>query len=144
MSKARCTVQAVVHCKIDEMGQRATEKFDVRWFAWREVQDALAHGRSGGIALHHFHWDLRRFGLGPGDPTCHIISADPIALLRFATSFGLRPDLLKSPRPHRPDIWHFDAFGWVLEDLKAIYPPPEGVEDERTNTIVDSSQGSVR
>jgi hypothetical protein len=117
--------------KIDPMGLRDAHEFDVRWFAWREVQAALAHGRTGGIALHHFHWDLRRFGLGPGDPTCHIISADPVALTRFVSRFGLPPRLLKPPRPHRPDIWHYDAFGWALELLKTTYPPPTGVDDER-------------
>lgn len=104
-------------------------EFDVRWFAWREVQEALAHGRTGGIALHHFHYDLRRFGLGPRDPVCHIISSDREALVAFATRLGFPDRSLKPPRPHRPDIWHYDAFGWVLDHLKVLYPPPRGVDD---------------
>jgi len=102
--------------------------FDVRWFAWQEVQEALAFGRAGGIALHHFHFDLRRFGLGPRDPVCHIISSDPAALVVFAACFGLPERLLKPPRPHRPDIWHFDAFGYALDRLKLTYPPPTGFD----------------
>lgn len=103
---------------------------DIRWFHWWEVQEALAHGRSGGIALHYFRYDLRRFGLGPRDPACHIIASDPQALVAFAGRFGLPSWLLKSPRPHRPDIWHFDAFGWVLDRLVVAYPPPPSIDQE--------------
>ena len=106
---------------------------DVRWFAWREVQEALAHGRTGGVALHYFRYDLRRFGLGPRDPVCHVISADREALAAFATHFGLPERLLKPPRPHRPDIWHFDAFGWVLDRIAKDHPPPHRIEDPDDN-----------
>ena len=98
---------------------------EVRWFAWREVQAAFAHGRGGGIALHRFQYDLRRFGLGPRDPACHILSADRAALVAFVTRFGLREASIEPPRPRRPDIWHFDAFGRVLERLERAYPPPQ-------------------
>src|SRR5947209_19159064 len=94
--------------------RRNSENVEVRWFAWREVQEALAHARAGGIALHHFRYDLRRFGLGLRDPACHIITADRALLAAFITGFGLPDAFLKPPRPHRPDIWHFDAFGWAL------------------------------
>jgi hypothetical protein len=104
---------------------------DVRWFAWWEVQDAFAHGRRGGIALHHFRYDLRRFGLGPRDPACHIISADRAALVAFAARFGLREGWIEPPRPHRPDIWHFDAFGLVLDRLIATYPLPDAIDNGR-------------
>jgi hypothetical protein len=100
---------------------------NIRWFAWREVQEALAFGRAGGIALHHFHYDLRRFGLGSHAPCSHIISADRDALVAFGARFGLPERLIKEPRPHRPDIWHFDAFGWVLDLLQEDYPLPDGV-----------------
>ncbi len=96
----------------------------VRWFAWREVRAAFAHGRAGGIALHRFHHDLRRFGLGAREPACHILSANRAALVAFAARFGLREAWIEPPRPHRPDIWHFDAFGRVLERLEVAYPPP--------------------
>lgn len=102
--------------------------WDVRWFARREVRAALAHGRTGGIALHHFRYDLRRFGLGANDPACHIISVDRAALIAFAAQFGLPERVLQPPRPYRPDIWHFDAFGTTLLRLRAAYPPPEGIE----------------
>jgi hypothetical protein len=101
---------------------------DVRWFAWRETQAALAHARAGGIALHYFHWDLRRFGLGRHDPACHIIATDRQSLVRFATRFGLREASISPPRRHRPDIWHFDAFGRALERLEAAYPLPPGLD----------------
>ncbi len=104
---------------------------DVRWFAWWEVRPAIAHGRAGGIALHHFRWNLRRFGLGPSDPACHIIGTDPAALSTFAARFGLPERLIQPPRPHRPDIWHFDAFGRVLERLEAAYPRPDGIDEPR-------------
>ena len=97
---------------------------DVRWFARWEVHDAFAHGRRGGIALHRFRYDLRRFGLGAHDPACHIISTDRAALVAFAARFGLRAAWIEPPRPHRPDLWHFDAFGEVLARLEAAYPPP--------------------
>ena len=103
---------------------------DVRWFAWREIQEALAHGRAGGIALHHFRYDLRRFGLSLGDPACHILSADRAALVVFAGQFGLPEFLIKPPRSHRPTVWHFDAFGRVLERLQAAYPLPAGIDEE--------------
>lgn len=96
----------------------------MRWFAWREVRAALAHGRAGGIALHRFRHDLRRFGLGPREAACHILSSDRAALVAFAGRFGLRERWIEPPRPHRPDIWHFDAFGRALERLESAYPPP--------------------
>ena len=98
--------------------------FDVRWFTWRAVQAAYAHGRAGGIALHRFRHDLRRFGLGQSEPACHMLSADRAALVVFAARFGLRPAWIEPPRPRRPDIWHFDVFGSTLRDLEAAYPPP--------------------
>jgi hypothetical protein len=102
---------------------------DVRWFAWWEVGPAFEHSRAGGIALHHFRWNLRRFGLGPRDPACHIIATDRAALVAFAVRFGLPERLIQPPRPHRPDLWHFDAFGWTLDRLKMAYPPPEGIAE---------------
>lgn len=101
----------------------------MRWFSWREVQPALAHGRGGGIALHAFRWDLRRFGHGVADPACHVMSADRPALVRFMAPFGLPALLLQPPRRHRPLVWHFDAFGVVLVRLRAAYPPPEDLDD---------------
>ncbi len=96
----------------------------VRWFAWRDVYAAFAHGRAGGIALHRFRHDLRRFGLGADAPACHMLSADRAALVAFAGRFGLRPAWIEPPKPHRPDIWHFDVFGPTLHTLEAAYPPP--------------------
>ena len=110
---------------------RGTAGPEVHWFAWWELQDAFAYGRRGGIALHHFHYDLRRFGLGPRDPACHILSADRAALVAFAARFGLREAWIEPPRPHRPDIWHFDAFGSVLDQLVAAYPLPDGIDNRR-------------
>jgi hypothetical protein len=101
---------------------------DVRWFAWREVQPAFAHARAGGIALHLFRYDLRRFGLGANDPACHILAIDRAGLVAFVAPLGLPERVIQPPRRHRPDIWHFDAFGWVLDRLKAAYPPPPIVE----------------
>jgi hypothetical protein len=102
---------------------------DVRWFAWWEVQPALAHGRAGGIALHHFRYDLRRFKLGAREPACHIISTDRAALVAFAAPFGLHEALIRPPRAHRPDIWHFDAFGRALVRLQVVYPLPDGIDE---------------
>jgi len=103
---------------------RDDEQFEVRWFAWRAVREALAHGRTGGIALHRFRHDLRRFGLGLAEPACHMLSADREALVTFGARFGLRPAWIEPPRPRRPDIWHFDLFGAVLRELEVAYPPP--------------------
>ncbi len=100
-----------------------SESFDVRWFAWRAVREALAHGRAGGIALHRFHHDLRRFGLGSSEPACHMLSADRAVLVAFGARFGLRAAWLEPPRLRRPDIWHFDVFGTILQELEAAYPP---------------------
>lgn len=100
------------------------EQFDVRWFAWRAVREALAHGRNGGIALHRFRHDLRRFGLGANEAACHMLSADRAVLIAFGRHFGLRAAWLEPPRPRRPDIWHFDLFGAALRELEAAYPPP--------------------
>jgi hypothetical protein len=105
------------------------QESDVRWFTWREVAPAIQHGREGGIALHYFRWNLWRFGLGSQAPACHIISADRDRLVAFVARFGLPAFLLQPPRKHRPDIWHFDAFGFVLERLTEAYPLPEGIDD---------------
>jgi hypothetical protein len=99
----------------------------VRWFAWREVAAALAYGREGGIALHYFRYDLRRFGLGPRAPACHILSVDRPRLVAFVAPFGLPQSLIQPPRPRRPEIWHFDAFGRVLDRLIAAYPLPDHI-----------------
>jgi hypothetical protein len=109
-------------------GERYPTK-SVRWFTWREVSPALDHGRGGGIALHYFRYDLRRFGLGPRAPACHILSADRPALVAFVAPLGLPILAIQAPRRHRPDVWHFDAFGRVLERLTAAYPLPDDIED---------------
>jgi hypothetical protein len=102
---------------------------EVRWFAWREVQPALAHARTGGIALHHFRYDLRRFGLGRNDRACHVLSAHRDELTAFVATFGLREAWIQAPRPHRPHVWHFDAFGPVLTWIEEAHPPPSGIDD---------------
>lgn len=101
---------------------------DVRWFAWWEVGEALAYGRAGHIALHYFRYDLRRFGLGMRDPCCHVMSADRALLTAFVGQFGMPEFLIRPPRRHRPDVWHFDAFSWVLDAIQRQYPLPPEVE----------------
>jgi hypothetical protein len=101
-----------------------------RWFAWWQVQEALAFSRTGGIALHYFRYDLRRFGLGMNDPACHILSTDRAALIAFGAAFGLREAWLEPPRRHRPGVWHYDVFGSLLVQLMAVHLPPEGIEGE--------------
>jgi len=106
------------------------------------VYEAFAWGRSGGIALHRFRHDLRRFGLGEREPACHILSADRAALVGFAARFGLREAWIEPPRHHRPDIWHFDAFGGVLERLEATYPPPvRGESSDAGSSTVAQGRG---
>jgi len=107
---------------------------EVRWFPWWAVQPALAYGRTRGIALHRFRYDLRRFGLGSRDLACHILSADRATLVRFAERFGLPEARVQQPRNHRPDVWHFDAFGGVLERLEKAYPPPAGIYENDMET----------
>ena len=104
--------------------------FDVRWFGRWELQAAFVHGRAGGIALHHFRWDLRRLGLGRLDPACHMLSVDRDALTAYAARFGLAASSLQAPRPYRPDIWHFDLYGATLERLADAHPPPAGLADD--------------
>lgn len=108
-----------------ETGEERAEA-SPRWFAWWEVQEALAFSRTG-IALHYFRYDLRRFGLGMNDPACHILSADRPALVTFGSQFGLREAWMEPPRRNRPGIWHYDVFGPLLVRLMAVYPPSEGV-----------------
>ncbi len=79
----------------------------VRWFAWRQVRAAFAHGRNGGIALHRFRHDLRRFGLTSSEPACHILSADRAAVVAFGARFGLRVAWIEPPCPRRRDMWLF-------------------------------------
>jgi hypothetical protein len=101
----------------------------VRWFSWREVSPAMDHGRAGGIALHYFRWNLRRFGLGSQAPACHILSADRPLLVAFVSRLGLPEFLIQAPRRHRPDVWHFDAFGSVLDRLAEAYPLPDELDE---------------
>ena len=110
-------------------GNRSDE-VDVRWFGRWELPAAFAFGRAGGIALHHFRWDLRRFGLGRLDPACHMLSAEPRLLVACAARFGLGASSLQPPRPYRPDIWHFDLYGATFERLTTAYPPPAGVTND--------------
>lgn len=112
------------------MARLETATAEPRWFAWWDVQEALAYGRLPGIALHHFRYDLRRFGLGRNDPACHILSADRPALLAFGAAFDLRPAWLEPPRRHRPGIWHFDLFGPLLARLLVAYPLPAVISRE--------------
>jgi hypothetical protein len=102
---------------------------EISWFAWREVQEALAYSRTGRIALHFFLYDLRRFGLARQDPCCHVLSSDRERLTAFVAQFGMPAFLLQAPKPHRPDVWHFDAFGEVLRRIEEAYPPPDRVKD---------------
>lgn len=111
-------------------GNAGAEGYVVRWFAWRDVRAALAHGRAGGIALHRFRHDLRRFGFGPNEAACHMLSADRAALVAFAAGFGLRAAWIEPPRPRRPDIWHFDVFGTILQQLEMVYPPDEAPTED--------------
>ena len=101
----------------------------IRWFTWREVTPALDHGRLGGIALHYFRYDLRRFGLGSQAPAAHVMSADRPVLVAFVARFGMPERFIQAPRRHRPDVWHFDAIGPFLERLIDAYPLPENIED---------------
>jgi hypothetical protein len=110
--------------RVGEAARAAVAPFAVRWFAWREVRAALAYGRAGGIALHRFRHDLRPFGLSAAEPACHMLSTDRMLLIAFAARFGLRAEWIEPPRPRRPDIWHFDVFGHVLQCLEMAYPPP--------------------
>lgn len=96
------------------------------WFSWDELPAALRYARAGGIALHRFRWDLRRFGLSADEPACHVLCADVAVLVEFGAAFGLAPGHLQPPPPYRPGIWHFDAFGGVLERLEAAHPAPAG------------------
>lgn len=122
------------------MGRSDIRRYDIAWFDWREIQAALAHGRAGGIALHYFRYDLRRFGLTRNEPACHILSADHAALVAFGLAFGLRAEWLEPPRRHRPEVWHFDAFGLVLERLLLAYPPPEAIVlEERASALDDAA-----
>jgi hypothetical protein len=131
----------------------SSPSLEILWFPWWKVQPALAHGRTGGIALHRFRYDLRRFGLGPRDLACHILSADRVMLIGFAARFGLRTRI-QAPRPHRPDVWHFDAFGAPLLSLERAYPPPAGIdeleidgvdgEEPQTRSAISSAQSDTR
>jgi hypothetical protein len=114
--------------RYESVDNHSFDEVPIQWFAWRQVQEALAHGRRGGIALHYFRWDLRRFGLAANEPACHILSSDRLALSAFSSQFGLPWFLIKAPRPHRPEIWHFDAFGPVLERLARAHPPPDDID----------------
>lgn len=110
------------------LGARGAESVPpVTWFAWRDLAAAYQLARAGGIALHLFRHDLRRFGFSATEAACHIISADRQALVSFGSRVGLRAAWIEPPRRHRPDLWHFDAFGGVLARLLADYPLPEGI-----------------
>jgi hypothetical protein len=112
--------------------------YGVAWFSRRQVQPAFAHARAGGIALHVFRWDLTRFGLGTADPVCHVIGVDPAQLEAFSRRLGIEQVKLTSPRPYRPDIWHFDAFGRVLIALCELYPPPPEIDGATLRGSLDS------
>lgn len=116
---------------------------DIAWFDWWEVQEALAYGRAGGIALHYFRYDLRRFGLGSNEPACHILSADHAALVAFGLAFGLRAEWLEPPRRNRPEVWHFDVFGPLLERLLEAYPAPETIALEERAPAPDDTVGET-
>jgi len=109
-------------------------EIDVLWFPWWKVQPALAHGRTGGIALHRFRYDLRRFGLGPRDLACHIISADSDTQIGYAARIGLRTRI-HPPRRHRPEVWHLDAFGPPLLSIERAYPPPPGIDEQDVESL---------
>lgn len=105
----------------------AAAELPIAWFGWREVTPALQFAREGGIALHYFHFDLRRFGLTRDDPCCHLLGSDRIQLINFAGGFGLPAWALQADRPHRRGVWHFDAFGPALAAICDHYPPPDTV-----------------
>jgi len=45
---------------------------------------------------------------------------------------GLPAWTVQAPRPHRPEIWHFDAFGFILTRLIERYPLPEHIATDDT------------
>jgi hypothetical protein len=75
-----------------------------RYFGTREVREARAHARAGGIAVHENLYKLR------GHRTCHLLAPDEATLVAAGRLLGLGPERL-----HRSNTVHFDLFGEPLE-----------------------------
>lgn len=88
----------------------------IRTFERREIAEALAWARAGGVALHFFRWSHPRFGTGE---YCHILCADRERLIAFGARFGYVPALLQPPRRGR-GVWHYDAYGWRTVALRRL------------------------
>jgi len=95
---------------------RSTQHFPVRAFERREVGEALAWARAGGIALHFFRWSHPRYGTGE---YCHVLCADRERLIAFGAGFGWVPAVLQPPRRER-GVWHYDAYGWRTLALRRL------------------------
>jgi hypothetical protein len=98
---------------------KVTEPLQERYFARREIKDAIAFAEAGGIAVHrnfdYYHGSTIR-GLTRERPFLHIIGMRPV-LEEWGRQHGLRPEWIQPEK--RRKVAHYDVFGPPAEALIA-------------------------
>jgi hypothetical protein len=93
-------------------------QLDERYFARREIRDAIAFAEAGGIAVHRnfdvYDGRVSARGWVMRAPFLHVIGLRPV-LLDWATRHGIPPQAIQ-PEKHRA-VAHIDVFGEFAERL---------------------------
>jgi len=93
-------------------------QLDERYFARRQIRDAIAFAEAGGIAVHRnfdiYDGRVSARGWVMRAPFLHVIGLRPV-LLDWATRHGIPPQAIQ-PGKHRA-VAHIDVFGEFAERL---------------------------
>lgn len=99
-----------------------------RYFARREIKEAIAFAEAGGIAIHrnfdHYHGSTIR-GMRRERPFLHIIGLRP-RLEAWGRLHGLRPEWIQPEKRRR--VAHYDVFGAPAEALIQHFSRPPEVD----------------
>ena len=94
-----------------------------RYFARRELRDAILFAEAGGVAIHrnfdHYDGSTVR-GLVRRKPFLHVIGLRPV-LEEWGRSYGLRPEWVQPEK--RRNVAHYDVFGEFAEALIERFAP---------------------
>jgi hypothetical protein len=97
-----------------------------RYFARREIKEAIAFAEAGGIAIHrnfdHYHGSTIR-GMRRERPFLHVIGLRA-RLEEWGRLHGLRPEWIQPEKRRR--VAHYDVFGAPAEALIRRHNPPAG------------------
>ena len=104
--------------------------------AWDELVAAMPRPSPFLLSAWLVEW-WRHFGAGGRLAVSTAFRGDRLVAglpLFVRARFGLRTRI-QPPRRHRPEVWHFDAFGPPLLSLERAYPPPPGIDEQDVESL---------